>query len=124
MTGQRLEPIQDTEVAGTAQVQTLTREDSRHCPKKRPEHGVRVFSARGAVVRGLHGTVSFTGIIIFHLNMHRIFFLITTCKWKQMSVWNLKASVVAARPCRLSVCPCRTFIRTRLVCQIDRNADI
>ena len=73
------ESIQGIEAATTAQIKTLMKEDFQNCFSGKND-GISVFEARGSVLRGINGNVSFT-VIIFFLFRHSPYFLITphTC---------------------------------------------
>ena len=75
MKGKRFESVQDMEAATTAHLKTLTKEDTRNCFRKWQERWDKcVFEARGSILRGFNGNVSFTVIIfVLNLNIHRIF---------------------------------------------------
>ena len=67
MRGKRFELIQDIETAMTAQLKTQKR-TSRTASESGKNGGISVFE-----VRGINGNVSFSVIIYFYLNIHRIF---------------------------------------------------
>jgi len=60
-----------------------TKEDFHNCFRKWQERRISVFEARGSVVRGINGNVSFTVTIFFYLNIHRTFWshLVYQCCW-------------------------------------------
>ena len=60
--GKRFESIQDIEAATTAQLKKLTKEDFQNCFRKWQERW-DVFEARGSILRGVNGNVSFTAVI-------------------------------------------------------------
>jgi hypothetical protein len=62
--GKRLESIQDIEAATTAQLKTR-KMTSRTASESGNNDGMSVFEARGSILRGINGNVSFTVIIFF-----------------------------------------------------------
>ena len=76
MKGKRFESIQDIKAAKTAQLKTLTKEDFQNCFRKWQGRWDSVFEARGSILRGINGNVSFTVINIF-LFKHSPYFFIT-----------------------------------------------
>ena len=64
MKGKRFESIQDIEVATTAQLKTR-KKTSRSVSESGKNDGISVFEARGSILRGINGNVSFTVIIFF-----------------------------------------------------------
>jgi hypothetical protein len=73
MKGKRFKSIQLIEAATTAQLKTLTKENFRKASERGKNDGISVFEARGSILRGINGNVSFTVIIFFYLNIRRIF---------------------------------------------------
>ena len=72
MKGKGFESIQDIEAATTAQLKTRKR-TSRTASKSGKNDGISVFEARGSILRGINGNVSFSEI--FFLCKHSPYFL-------------------------------------------------
>ena len=73
MKGKRFESIPDIEAATTAQLKTFTKEDFQNCFRKWQERWDKCVRSEGGILRGINGNVSSTVIILFHLNIYRIF---------------------------------------------------
>jgi len=72
MKGKCFESIHDIEAAMTAQRHSRKR-TSRTASESGKNDGISVFKARGSILMGINGNVSFTVIIYFYLNTQRIF---------------------------------------------------
>jgi len=83
----RFESIQDIEAATTMQLKTRKRTTITTSENGKNDW-ISVFEARGSILRGINGNVSFT-VTFFYLNIHRIFWSHLVLQFKQnYSSWN------------------------------------
>jgi hypothetical protein len=101
--GKRFESIQDIEAATTAQLKTLTKRTSRTASESGKNDGINVFEARGSILRGINGNVSFIVIHFLNLNIHRIFLSHLVFGPKHLSLVNAVKSGARRQPDALSV---------------------